>query len=93
MQLSFRTRSDSSRVRPNPVLLRVVLDEERQGEKRNLWCPYYADCLDETLRLRGLDFSCARCPHQDLSTRPRAHEMDVAGGIGWEDLWALALAS
>jgi hypothetical protein len=35
-----------------------------QEGQRNLFCPYYRNCLDQAVRLRWQFWSCAECPHR-----------------------------
>ena len=50
---------------PNPI---------RKNGDRNVFCPYYGDCLDHAAKLYWQNWDCSECPHkrekQALSQAP-----------------------
>ena len=36
---------------------------------RNVFCPYYGDCLDHAAKLYWQDWDCSKCPHK-LTQQP-----------------------
>jgi hypothetical protein len=32
---------------------------------RNIYCPHYADCLDNAIQEGAADFDCSNCSHRD----------------------------
>ena len=47
--------------KPKPV--------HKQGE-RNLFCPYYDDCLDQAVRKNWADWDCRGCAHRSVQDSP-----------------------
>ena len=53
--------------RPNPL--------EKSGE-RNLYCPYYEDCLDHAIELHWQNWNCSKCTH-----RSRQQPLSIMGTV------------
>jgi len=51
---------------------------------RNLYCPFYDKCLDETIKEDSRDFDCSKCIHRNEG---ELEETDFTNY--WLLLWAL----
>ncbi|MBW1784057.1 MAG: hypothetical protein JRL30_25375 [Deltaproteobacteria bacterium] len=61
----------------------------RRGE-RNIFCPYYGDCLDYAVQIQWHAFNCSRCPYKsvmqsfheyDFPTRGSAFGVELPSGF------------
>ena len=61
----------------------------RRGE-RNIFCPYYGDCLDYAVRTEWYAWNCSRCPYKstiqsfhqyDFPTRGTAFGYELPSGL------------
>ncbi|MEA1948814.1 MAG: hypothetical protein U9N83_16115 [Thermodesulfobacteriota bacterium] len=54
---------------PNPI---------RNNGEKNIFCPYYKDCLNHTAKLHWQNWDCSECPHK-LTQQPIKTDQMASG--------------
>jgi hypothetical protein len=58
---------------------------QRQG-KRNVFCPYYSECLDVVVKKGWMYWSCAECEHRS-NREAEPDILDIVNhSVAWYDL-------
>jgi hypothetical protein len=57
----------------------------RKNGKKNVFCPYYKDCLNHAAKLRWENWDCSECPHK-LTQHPIEIDRETSGFYPYAEL-------
>jgi len=57
----------------------------RKNGEKNVFCPYYKDCLNHAAKLRWENWDCSECPHT-LRQRPIETDQMTSGFYPYSEL-------
>jgi len=58
----------------------------RKRGERNIYCPFYNDCLDYAIKWSWKSWSCSQCPHKLTKQSITAYEWGVTDPEPYYDL-------